>query len=117
MSKYPPGRFVGYRKFVVDQEWLAMKREQRELERQRQFQQWSQEWITVYRLKKERLWTSGAIKRFLGEPIQQGKYKVFKVEQVRKSERKKAFIQWLAPRLEKKQLDNPYFTIKTLGQI
>ncbi|CCN40037.1 conserved hypothetical protein [Vibrio nigripulchritudo FTn2] len=80
MSKYPPGRFVGYRKFVVDQEWLAMK-------------------------------------RFFGEPIQQGKYKVFKVEQVRKSERKKAFVQWLAPRLEKKQLDNPYFTIKKLGQI
>ncbi|MFY2132400.1 hypothetical protein ACM9ZV_25670, partial [Escherichia coli] len=71
------GLFVGYRKFAVDREWLRQQEEQRYRDRQRQFDEWSRKWVTVTRLKETRLWTDGAIRRWLGEPQQQGKYKVF----------------------------------------
>lgn len=114
MSKYPPGHFIGYRQFVVDKDWLKLKEEQRYQERQRQFSEWSKRWITHTRLKTDRLWTDAAIKKWLGEPQKQKKYKVFSVSDVRKAEDKAVFKEWLAPRLEKKLASNPHFKIKEI---
>lgn len=61
------GLFVGYRKFAVDRDWLRQQEEQRYRDRQRQFDEWSRKWVTVTRLKETRLWTDGAIRRWLGE--------------------------------------------------
>jgi hypothetical protein len=111
MSKRPVGRFVGYCKFAVDQQWLTEKRErQDEVNRT----DWHSKWVTVWRLKHDRLWTDGAIKKWLGEPITQGKYKVFSVDEISLAERKKSFKAWLTPRLEKKKLLQPEFAIKKL---
>lgn len=117
MAKYPPGRFVGHRQFVVDKEWLRYKDEQRYQERQRRFAEWSKKWITVTRLKTDRLWTDGAITKWLGKPKKIEKYNVFAVEDVRNVERRKEFKEWLAPRLEKKLTKAPYFSIKKIGTV
>lgn len=98
----PPGHFVGYRKFVVDKDWLERQREARAEQRDRDFKEWSKKWITITRLKQSRLWTDGAINKWLGEPTKMDKYKVFSVSDVRKAESKKDFKLWLAPRLSRK---------------
>lgn len=110
----PVGLFVGYRKFAVDPDWRRRQEKQREQERCRRFEQWSKIWITVTRLKTTRLWTEWAIAQWLGAPIQQGKYKVFKVEAVKTAERKKAFKEWRQPRLEKKRAACAGFDIPKL---
>lgn len=110
----PLGLFVGYRKFAVDPEWRRQQAQRREDERRRRFEQWSKTWITVTRLKTDRLWTDGAIAQWLGAPIQQGNYKVFRVEAVKAAERKKAFKDWHGPRLEKKRAARAFFDIPTL---
>ena len=61
------------------------------------------------RLKETRLWTDGAIRRWLGEPQQQGKYKVFPVEAVLAAEKLNEFRLWLKPRLEKKRAQHHHF--------
>jgi hypothetical protein len=103
------GLFVGYRKFAVDRDWLRQQEEQRYRDRQRQFDEWSRKWVTVTRLKETRLWTDGAIRRWLGEPQQQGKYKVFPVEAVLAAEKLNEFRLWLKPRLEKKRAQHHHF--------
>lgn len=108
------GLFVGYRKFAVDREWLRQQEEQRYRDRQRQFDEWSRKWVTVTRLKETRLWTDGAIRRWLGEPQQQGKYKVFPVEAVLAAEKLNEFQLWLKPRLEKKRAQHHHFLIPFL---
>lgn len=108
------GLFVGHRKFAVDRDWLRQQEEQRYRDRQRQFDEWSSKWVTVTRLKETRLWTDGAIKRWLGEPQQQGKYKVFPVEAVLAAEKLNEFQLWLKPRLEKKRALHHHFLIPFL---
>ncbi|EPD0135438.1 hypothetical protein ACR4TH_004557 [Enterobacter hormaechei] len=108
------GLFAGYRKFAVDREWLRQQEEQRYRDRQRQFDEWSRKWVTVTRLKETRLWTDGAIRRWLGEPQQQGKYKVFPVEAVLAAEKLNEFQLWLKPRLEKKRAQHHHFLIPFL---
>lgn len=117
MGRYPSGLFVGHKQFVVDSDWLKHKDEQRYQARQRQFAEWSKKYITITRLKSDRLWTDGAIRKWLGEPQQQDKYKVFLVDDVKKAERRKEYKEWLAPRLEKKLAANPHFTIKKIGTV
>ncbi|MGJ0624002.1 hypothetical protein [Xenorhabdus bovienii] len=109
-----PGHFVGYRKFATDRDWLKREEELRYQERRRQFEQWSKKWITVTRLKSNRLWTEWAIKQWLGQPQKQGKYKVFLVDDVKAAERKKAFKDWRQQRLEKKRSTNEFFEIPKL---
>ncbi|MDF5600799.1 hypothetical protein P3746_20495 [Vibrio parahaemolyticus] len=110
----PIGHFVGYKSFAVDPNWVKTQKKIRELKEQKRFAEWSKKWITVTRLKKERLWTDGAIERFLGKPKKQGKYKVFAVDDVRRAERRKAFKEWLLPRIEKKLATDEYFQIKKI---
>lgn len=113
----PRGTFVGNKKFAVDPNWIKDQRKYREFKEQERFKKWSQNWITVSRLKKDRLWTDAAIKQFLGKPKKQGKYRVFSVEEVEKAERKRAFCDWLAPRLERKLIAYPHFKIKKIGAV
>lgn len=95
------GYFYGYRKFAVDRDWLREQEELRYQKRQQRFEAWSKKWITITRLKQDRLWTDGAIKRWLGQPKKQGKYKVFSVEAVIEAEKLKEFQEWRQPRIEK----------------
>jgi hypothetical protein len=97
------GIFVGHRKFAVDSDWKKREEERRYQQRCQKFDAWSEKWITVYRLKYYRLWTDAAIRRWLGEPQQQGKYKVFSVEAVRIAETRPDFQAWLQPRIDKKR--------------
>ncbi|PHM59515.1 hypothetical protein [Xenorhabdus ishibashii] len=113
MSKVP-GDFIGYSKFVVDSDWLRDQKELRYQKRLRQFEQWSKKWITVTRLKTDRLWTDWAIRQWLGKPKKQGKYNVFSVEDVKVAERKKAFKEWRQPRLDKKLSINEFFELPRL---
>ncbi|WP_051560590.1 hypothetical protein [Marinobacterium jannaschii] len=64
------------------------------------------EWITVWRLKEERNWTDGAIRRFLGEPVSQNGYKVFARVDVLKAEKGKDFKAWMSTRIEKQYRAN-----------
>lgn len=98
-----PGTFVGHRKFSVDRNWLRDQEKQRSQQRRQQFEEWSEKWITVTRLRQTRLWTDGTIKRWLGQPEQLGKYKVFSVDTVKKAENLKEFQEWRQPRLNKKR--------------
>ena len=50
----------------------------------------------------------------LGEPQQQGKYKVFPVEAVLAAEKLNEFQLWLKPRLEKKRAQHHHFLIPFL---
>ena len=111
MARRPVGHFVGYRQFAVDHKWLA---EKRELKAAIERAAWHSKWITVWRLKTDRLWTDWAICQWLGKPASQGKYKVFAVVDVKAAERKKTFKEWHTPRLERKQLKTPFFEIKKL---
>ncbi|EPR7685089.1 hypothetical protein V2G91_005748 [Klebsiella pneumoniae] len=97
------GIFVGHQKFAVDSDWKKREEERRYQQRCQKFDAWSEKWITVYRLKYYRLWTDAAIRRWLGEPQQQGKYKVFSVEAVRIAETRPDFQAWLQPRIDKKR--------------
>ncbi|KMJ46691.1 MULTISPECIES: hypothetical protein [Xenorhabdus] len=109
-----PGYFVGYRKFVVDPDWLRDMRERNCQKRLERFKQWSKTWITVTRLKETRLWTDWAIRQWLGQPKKQGKYKVFAVADVKVAERKKDFKEWHQKRLEKKQSTDKFFELPKL---
>jgi len=113
----PRGRFIGHKQFAVDPNWVKSQQEIRAIKERKRFVEWSKNWITVTRLKTDRLWTDSAIKKWLGEPKNQAKYKVFAVDDVRKAERKKAFKEWLAPRLDKKLATNPHFKIKKIGTV
>lgn len=75
---------------------------------------WHREWITVWRLKRDRLWTDGMISKLLGKPKAKGKYKVFPLELVNQAEQSPEFQSWLAPRLIKAVDKNRYFEIKPL---
>lgn len=94
---------IGHRTFAVDIDWKRREEERRYQQRCQKFDAWSEKWITVYRLKYYRLWTDAAIRRWLGEPQQQGKYKVFSVEAVRIAETRPDFQAWLQPRIDKKR--------------
>ncbi len=113
----PRGSFVGHKTFAVDSEWIRDQQKIRDIKKHKRFAEWSKKWITVTRLKKDRLWTDSAIEKFLGKPRKQHQYKVFAVEDVRKAERKKAFKNWFAPRLEKRLAVEPNFTIKKIGTV
>lgn len=92
------------------------KEEERERQRQARSDAWHSTWITVWRLKHDRLWTDGMIVKALGKPRKRGKYKVFPVPLVREAESKPEFQAWLAPRLEKTKAKNPYFEILPLPE-
>ncbi|MGQ3665370.1 hypothetical protein [Citrobacter braakii] len=108
------GYFIGYRQFAVDRNWLREQEEARYQERQRKFEQWSKEWITVTRLKTDRLWTDWAIKKWLGKPKKRGEYNVFPVADVKAVENKKEFKDWHDPRIKKKLSTHQYFSIPKL---
>ncbi|EML8490046.1 hypothetical protein WAB73_003276 [Salmonella enterica subsp. enterica] len=108
------GYFIGYRQFAVDRNWLREQEEARYQERQRKFEQWSKKWITVTRLKTDRLWTDWAIKKWLGKPQKRGVYNVFPVAEVKAAESKKEFKDWHSPRLEKKLSTHQFFSIPDL---
>lgn len=91
------GLFVGHRKFAVDRDWLRQQEEQRYRDRQRQFDEWSRKGVTVTRFKETRLWTDGAIRRWLGEPQKQGKYKVFPLKLFWLRRNKQSFRNGLNP--------------------
>jgi hypothetical protein len=100
MSKVP-GLFVGYRRYAVDRVWIRRNQDRRAQKRQQEFAAWSEQWITVYRLKTYRLWTDAAIRRWLGVPEQQGKYKVFPAKMVLEAEKRPDFQEWRQPRIQK----------------
>ncbi|EPO5351588.1 hypothetical protein SK92_05514 [Klebsiella oxytoca] len=108
------GIFVGHRKFAVDSDWKRREEERRYQLRCQKFDAWSEKWITVYRLKNSRLWTDAAIRRWLGVPQQQGKYKVFSVEAVRIAETRPDFQAWLQTRIDKKRTMDKFSEIPSL---
>ncbi|HFE3442994.1 TPA: hypothetical protein ACF3I9_004461 [Klebsiella aerogenes] len=108
------GYFIGYRQFAIDSNWLREQRDKRDSERQRKFAEWSKKWITVYRLKSDRLWTDGAIKKWLGKPQKRGEYNVFAVEDVKRAESNPEFIKWREPRIDKKLTKFTFFVIPEL---
>ena len=69
------GQWIGYGKYVYSTKEKQEYKERKE-------QEWHFKFITVWRLKKQRLWTDKLIKDFLGAPITQGKYKVFNKKKV-----------------------------------
>jgi predicted RNA-binding protein YlxR (DUF448 family) len=96
------GQWIGRGKFVFSSEEKAQYKQDNN-------DKWHSKWITVFRLKKDRLWTDKIIKDFLGKPITQGKYKVFKKEDVKQAEKKKAFKKIMIKRIEKIKLKDEYF--------
>lgn len=95
------GQWVGYGKYVFS----TAEKEQYRLKKRLE---WDSKWVTVWRLKNQRLWTDKLIKDFLGKPIQHGKYKVFTVEDVKSAEKKKKFKEIMVKRIEKKKLKNEF---------
>jgi hypothetical protein len=71
-------------------------------------------WITGWRLKKNRLWTDGAIKSWLGKPTNFDGYKMYPLDKVVKIECTKEFQAWFKPRLVKKIKNDPYFEIEPI---
>uniref|UniRef100_UPI001A956313 hypothetical protein n=1 Tax=Klebsiella pneumoniae TaxID=573 RepID=UPI001A956313 len=78
------------------------------------FDAWSEKWITVYQLKNSRLWADAPIRRWLGVPLQQGKYKVFSVEAVRMAETRPDLQTWRQVRIDKKRTMDKCFEIPSL---
>ncbi|PSU31735.1 hypothetical protein C9I99_21350 [Photobacterium lutimaris] len=76
---------------------------------------WHSSFITVWRLKNERLWTDSKIAKWLGKPQSQGKYKVYYRKDVAAAESMPEFQEWLAPRLEKKMSKDQYFHYQPIG--
>ncbi|GIC77165.1 hypothetical protein [Moritella sp. F3] len=107
-------QWIGYKQLVYStkekQDFSELRQKQREIARFK----WLADWQTVWRLKNERLWTDGAIKRFLGKAKTDGKYKFYAVEKVIEAEQHQDFQKWLAPRLEKKLITCPDFLIPDL---
>lgn len=83
--------------------------------RERRQEEFNTTWITGWRLKEFRLWTDGAIKKWLGEPTNINGYKMFQVATVKEVEATPEFQTWLRPRLERKLVKQPNFTISSLG--
>jgi len=96
------GQWIGKGKYVFSTE-------EKERYKQNNSDKWNSKWITVFRLKKERLWTDKIIRDYLGKPITQGKYKVFKKEDVKQAEKKKGFKEIMVKRIEKMKLKDEYF--------
>ena len=96
------GIFVGHLKFAADSDWKKREEERRYQLRCQKFDAWPEKRITVYRLKNSRLWTDAAIRRWLGVPLQQDKYKVFFVDAVRMAETCPDFRAWRQARIDKK---------------
>lgn len=96
------GHFIGYRKFVFTQKEKDDFKDMRAQQYRDSREIWDLQFITVWRLKSDRLWTDKAIEQWLGKPKKKGKYKIFLIGDVRAVEKKKAFKEWLAPRLIKK---------------
>jgi len=96
------GQWIGKGKFVFSTE-------EKEQYKQANSNKWHSQWITVFRLKKDRLWTEKIIKDFLGKPTTQGKYKVFKKEDVKQAEKKKDFKVIMVKRIEKIKFKDEYF--------
>lgn len=91
-----------------------LERDKRDQQRKEWSDAWHNNWVTVWRLKRDRLWTDGMIAKVLGRPRKRGKYKVFPVPLVREAERSPEFQAWLAPRLEKAKAKNRYFELLPL---
>ncbi|WP_154923599.1 hypothetical protein [Klebsiella grimontii] len=108
------GIFVGHRKFAADSDCKRREEERRYQLRCQRFDAWSEKWITVYRLKNSCLWTDAAIRRWLGSPQQQGKYKVFSVEVVRMAETRPDFQAWRQARIDKKRTMDKFSEIRSL---
>lgn len=65
-----------------------------------------EKWITVWRLKEDRNWTDGAIKKYLPLPTSQNGYKVFLLADVLNAEQDEAFIKWMIQRIDKQHMKN-----------
>lgn len=94
---------------------IAREEKNKEARRKAESDAWHSKWITVWRLKKDRLWTDGMITKLLGKPKVQGKYRVFPVTLVIQAESSPEFQAWLAPRLAKATAKNQYFELKMLS--
>jgi hypothetical protein len=114
MLDYSSDQPVELKQIVIDPALFMAKQERRLQQQHRKFKRWSEEWITVARLKSDRLWTSSAIRKYLGEPETQGKYKVFSVDDVKRAEKEAAFREWLQPRIEKCLSTNPHFRLESI---
>lgn len=108
------GYFIGHRQYVKSELQIQIESEKRELKKRLAKEKWDSQWITVWRLKRFRLWTDQAIVRWLGKPKTKGKYRVFSVDDVRIVEAEKDFKDWLAPRLTRKLLKDEFFNINKL---
>jgi hypothetical protein len=104
------GQWIGCGKFAFSSQ---EKEEYKNKNKNRKINEWKSKLITVFRLKTERLWTDKIIKDFLGKPISQGKYKVFKIEDVKQAEKKKDFKEIMTKRIEKKKLKDECFVPPT----
>lgn len=70
---------------------------------------WHSRYISIWRLKRDRLWTDSKIVKWLGKPQSQGKYKVYNRKDVAAAESTPEFQEWLAPRLKNKLAKDQYF--------
>lgn len=108
------GYFIGHRQYVRSDREVRSAQEQLAHQRRLAKESWDSQWITIWRLKRFRLWTDKAIAMWLGKPKTKGKYKVFSVDDVRRAERTPAFKEWIGPRLARKLLSDEYFKVSKL---
>jgi hypothetical protein len=95
------GRWIGKGRWAFSTEEKDAYRREKQRKFEERINKWKSINITIWRLKKERFWTDSMIKEYLGEPLKEDKYKFYKIEDVKKAERKKIIKEKLNDRKNK----------------